>query len=97
MRIPPKTIGYRRYKTFDKSKFLQDLDQELLKGAIYQNNEVMCSVFTGIFQNILNKHAPLKQKKARGNHAPFMAKVLSKAKINISKTRNRYLKWRSRK
>ena len=91
MRIPPKTIEYRRYKTFDKNKFLQDLDQELLKGAIYQNNEGMYSVFTGIFQNVLNKHAPLKQKKARGNHAPFMTKVLSKAKINISKTRNRYL------
>ena len=97
MRIPPKTIGYRRFKTFDKSKFLQDLDQELLKGVVYQNNEGMYSVFTGIFQNVLNKHAPLKQKKPRGNHAPFMTKVLSKAKINISKTRNRYLKWRSRK
>ena len=33
-RIPPKTIDYRKYKTFDKSKLLQDLDQELLKGAI---------------------------------------------------------------
>ena len=32
-RIPPKTIEYRRYKTFDKSKFLPDLDQEFPKGC----------------------------------------------------------------
>ena len=84
-RIPSKTIEYRKHKTFDKSKFLHDLDQELLKGAIYQNNEEMCSIFTRIFQNVLNKHAPLKQKKVRGNHAPFMTKDLSKAIINKSK------------
>ena len=45
------------------------------------------------FQNVSNKHAPLKQKKERGNHAPFMTKDLSKAIMNKSKTRNRYLKW----
>ena len=92
-RIPPKSIEYRKYKTFDKSKFLHDLDQELLKGAIYQNNEEMYSSFTRIFQNVLNKYAPLKQKKVWGNNAPFMTKDLSKAIMNKSKTRNRYLKW----
>ena len=61
--MPPKSIEYRKYKTFDKSKFLHDFDQELLKGAIYQNNEEMYSSFTTIFQNVLNKYAPLKQKK----------------------------------
>ena len=75
-RTPPKTIEYIKYKTFDKSNFLHDLDQDLLKG-IYQNNEEMYSNFTRIFQNVLNKHAPLKQKKLRGNHAPFMTKDLS--------------------
>ena len=38
----------------------------------------MYSNFTRIFQNVLNKHAPLKQNKVRGNHAPFMTKDLSK-------------------
>ena len=95
-RIPSKTIEYRKYKTFDNSKSLHDLDQELLKGAMYQNNEEMYSNFTRIFQNVINKHAPLKQKKVRGNHAPFMTKDLSKAIMNKSKTRNRYLKWPSK-
>ena len=95
-RLPPKPIKYRKYKTFDKSKFLHDFDQELLKGAIYQNNEEMYSNFTRIFPNVLNKHAPLKQKKVQENHAPLMTKDLSKAIMNKSKTRNRYLKWPSR-
>ena len=50
-RIPPKTVEYKKYKTFNKNKFLHDLDQELLKGAIYQNNEEMYSIFTRIFQS----------------------------------------------
>ena len=36
------------------------------------------TIFTRIFQNVFNKHAPLKQRKLRGYHAPFMSKDLSK-------------------
>ena len=57
----------------------------------------MYSMFTTIFQNVFNNHAPLKQKKVRGNFAHFMTKDLSKTIMNKSKTRNRYLKWPSRK
>ena len=92
-RIPPKTIEYRENKTFGKSKFY--MIYELLKGAIFQSNEKMYSVFTRIFQNVLNKHAPRKQKKTRGNHAPFMNRDLSNGIMNKSKTRNMYLKWLS--
>ena len=53
-------------------------------------------IFTRIFQKVLNEHAPVKQKKVRGSHTPFMTKDLSKAIMNKSKTRNKYLKWPSR-
>ena len=56
----------------------------------------MYSVFTRIFENVLNKHAPLKQKKTGGNHASFMSRDLSNVIMNKSKTRNMYLKWLSR-
>ena len=92
----PRTIECRKYKIFDKNKFLNNLDQEILKGTIYQNNKEMYSIFTRIFQNVLNKHAPLKQRKVRRNRAFFMTKDLSKAIMNKSKTRNKYLKWPSR-
>ena len=54
------------------------------------------SKLTDIFQEILQKHAPLKSKQVRGNHAPFMNKELSKVIMNKSRLRNKYLKWPSR-
>ena len=49
-----------------------------------------------IFNDILNHHTPLNQKQVRGNHAPFMTKDLSKATMNKSKAKNKYLNWPSR-
>ena len=95
-RIPPKTIQYRKYKTFKESSFLYELDQELLKGDMYKNNRDMFSTFTETFRRVLDKHAPLKTKRVRGNQSPFMTKELSKAVMNKSKTRNKYIKWPSR-
>ena len=43
---------------------------------------------------VLDKHAPIKKKIARGNEAPFMTKEL-KAIMNRSKLKNRYTKWPS--
>ena len=43
----------------------------------------------------MNHHAPLKEKQITGNHAPFMTKELSKAILDKSKSRNKYLKWPS--
>ena len=81
-RIPTKTIEYTKYETFDKDKFLLDLDQELRKGAIYQSKEEVYSIFTRALQNVLNKQALRKQKKVRKNNALFMSKYLSKSIMN---------------
>ena len=51
---------------------------------------------TKIFNDIHNHHTPLQQKQERGNHAPFMTKDLSKAIMNKSKAKNKYLNWPSR-
>ena len=42
----------RKYKTFDKKNFLHNLDEELLKGAIYQNYE----------KNVFNVHKNLSKR-----------------------------------
>ena len=95
VKIPPKTIKYRSYKNFNEITFLHELDQTLLKGEIFDSNDPY-SKLTEIFSKILNKHAPLKSKQVRGNQAPFMNKLLSKAIMEKSKIRNKYLKWPSR-
>ena len=91
-RIPPKTIQYKKYKTFKESS-----ERELLKGDMYKNNRDIFSTFTETFRRVLDKHAPLKMKRVRGNQSPFMTTELSKAVMNKSKTRNEYIKWSSRK
>ena len=40
----------------------------------------------------MEKHAPLKKKMVRGNHAPFIAKDLRKAIYTRSKLRNKFIK-----
>ena len=41
---------------------------------------------------ILNEHAPMKERLVRANNAPFMNKTLSKAVMHRSRLRNDYLK-----
>ena len=48
--------------------------------------------FESIFMKQLNKYAPMKEKYARANNAPFMNKALCKAIMNRSRARNKYLK-----
>ena len=96
IRLPPKITVYRNYKNFNETVFLHDFDQELLKGEMCKSNNEMCSTFTKVFRLELDKHAPLKVKKVRGNQGLFNTKKLSKAIMNKSKIRNRYQKWPSR-
>ena len=63
---------------------------------MYKSNNETYSTFTKVFRLLLDKHAPLKVKKVRGNQGPFMTKQLSKAIMNKSNTRNKYHEWPSR-
>ena len=59
---------------------------------MYRGNNEMYSSFTKVFRLVLDKDAPLKVKKVRGNQGPLMTKELSKAIMNKSKIRNKYQK-----
>ena len=63
---------------------------------MYKNNRDMFSTFTETFRRVLDKHAPLKTKRVRGNLSPFKTKELSQAVMNKLKPRNKYVKWTSR-
>ena len=91
-----KIIKYRDQRHFDQKNFLHDLDSKLLQGDLYRNWDEPYEKLLDIFVDILNDHAPLKEKRIRGNHAPFTNKELSKAIMEKSKIRNKYLKWPSR-
>ena len=77
IKLPPKILTYRSYKTFDKQNFVHELDQRLVTGDIYKTKDSY-SKLTEIISEVLEKHAPTKSKIIRGNQAPFMNKKLSK-------------------
>ena len=58
---------------FDEAKFLNDLDQETIKGSFYQRKESF-AVLPSVFKDVVDRHAPLKQKAVFGINAPFMTK-----------------------
>ena len=90
-KLPRKIITYRDQKRFNHDHFLRDLDSRLLQEELYRNCEEPYKKLTEIFNDILNHHGPLKQKQVRGNYTPFLTKDLSKAMMNKSKAKNKYL------
>ena len=81
-KLPPKSIFYRNYKTFDVSVYSNTLLNEL---ALIPNGETSCD-------NIRDILAPIKRKLVRANDAPFMNNALRKSIMSRSRLRNRYTK-----
>ena len=69
----PRERRNRDYKYFDRSKFQNNLNEKLSEGI--SNYES----FETTFIEVLNKHAPLRKKILRANHAPNITKTLRKA------------------
>ena len=92
IKLPPKIIRYRSYKTFNKQNFIHELDQKLIKDDICKI-DYSYSKLTETFSEVLEKHAPTKSKTISANQVPFMNKELSKFIMNKSRMKNKYLKW----
>ena len=89
-----RLVNYRDYKYFENCRFRADLLSESSKANI-EENEKELSDFPNTCKRILDLHAPLKQKYARGNHTPFMNRALSKKIMTRKRLRNNFLKERS--
>ena len=86
----PRLLKYRNYN-FDESLFRDELTKKM--GKIYFEEESPnYDSFHRTFMSVLEKYAPIKEKKVRANNAPFMNKDLSKAIMTRSRLRNRYNK-----
>ena len=60
-RLRPKVITYRNYKKFDENVFLNDLQKLEIK-LDEENSESSYSLISNKFQELVNKHIPLKKK-----------------------------------
>ena len=81
--MKPKIIHYRDYKKFDLQEFCRELRNELRKTLV-----LGYAHFEHIFLQVLEKHAPIKQKVVRANDKPFMTKALRKAIMRRSFLKN---------
>ena len=84
----PILIKYRSYRKFNRDVFNDDL----LSRLTYITENSTYGEFEAVFIETLNKHAPLKEKTVRANNSPFMNKIISKAIMNRSRLKNRFLK-----
>ena len=88
-----KVVNYRDYQNFQNNEFRAELDNEMSKHDLgnmeYQH-------FLNIFIDILNKHAPMKQKYLRANQGRLMAKDLHKAIMKRARLTNKFLRDISR-
>ena len=95
-RLPPKNIQYRDYKKIDEKVFLDELgaiDFDRLFETIHDDKY---NILSDSIRALIDKHAPLKNKKIRGNDKPFVTKELRLAIMKRSRLRNKYNKWSSR-
>ena len=80
---------YRNYKYFDGNRFKNNLIKKLSEGI--SNYES----FETTFIEVLNKHAPLRKKFLRANHAPYITKTLRKTIMRRSQPETKYLKTKT--
>ena len=90
-RFKPKTIFYRNHKNFDKEKFVKHVK---VADFSFSNNDPKenYSVLSDTFLKWVDRHAPLKMKIQRGNHAPFISKEMRKAIYGRSRLKNKFCK-----
>ena len=87
-KLKPIKIKPRNYKKFNINNFSDELKISL--NSSDQTN-INYDKFKDIIMNILNEHAPVKEK-LYGNNAPFINKTLSKAFMHRAKSKNNYNK-----
>ena len=88
----PISKTFRDNKRCQNGLFKSELDYELSKHDICN-----CEFehLLNVLIEVLNKHAPIKNKYLRANQGEFMCKELNKAIMIRSRLRNKYLKEKS--
>ena len=93
-KLKPRVINYREYKHFNNDRYRNELLYEISNSCL-NFDDTGFNDFFDICRSILDQHAPRKQKYARGNHMPFMNKILSKEIMKRTRLRNKFLKERN--
>ena len=85
----PRIIKYRDYKNFNSITFRMDPLKELSLSKLQKGG---FDKFKFIANNLLESHAPMKEKYIRRNEAPFMNKSVRKAVMVRTQLLNKFRK-----
>ena len=87
----PTIVNYRDYNKFNANIFRNELLEQLTNIG----DDITYVKFETIFMLLLDLHAPMKTKYIRANNSPFMNKILTKAIMNRSRLRNKFVRYPS--
>ena len=82
-----KEISYWSFRDFKEDSFNWDLQNRLSGESVEE-----CTSFEKVFVDVLNKHAPLKEKIVRANDVPHITKTLRNAIVKRSYLEKVYFK-----
>ena len=85
-------LTFRDLKLFNEEKFKTDLKNSLRITTVSSYH-----VFEKVFLKVFWRHAPMKNKTIRINHAPYVTKTIRKTIYNQKDWSCRYFKTRSKK
>ena len=91
-KLPPRIISNIDFSNYHKANFINYLTEVLFEGENTESFAKDPDCFYKVCTEVLNQHAPRKKKYVRGNNKRFMNKALSKAIMQRTKLRNRFLK-----
>ena len=89
-KLPPKIINYRDFKKFDNERFMHSLHYALSEEHF--NYSKSPDKFYEICHSVLNDHTPRKTKYIRGNNKPFKIKAFSRAVMQRTQLKYKFLK-----
>ena len=90
MKVPPKTLEYRSFKSYNKSSFRQDLTNVPWHVALNNPEDLEGCVQTWnkLFLQVAKDHAPTKTRRVRGTPTPCMTSEIA----TLMRDRNYHLK-----
>ena len=82
----PKIIHYIKYKGFSNGAFMHELES-----ASARFSQISFGTFKSTFDNVLQKHAPIKKRYARANQASFINSRIHKEVMRRTRLRNKFI------
>ena len=91
-KLSPRIISYRDFSNYHNANFINSLTEVLFEVENAESFVNDSDCFHKVCTKVLNQHALRKKKYVRGSNKPFRNKVLSKAIMQRTKFRNKFLK-----